>query len=167
MIEAGQLLLDRLHHGDLDRLGRRAGIVGDDGDRGRRDRRILGDRQVQSASTPATIITMAMTVAKIGRSMKKRAMRLPRRLECASACGERGLGAIGGAVVRGDLLSHDHLHSGFDPLQTRHDETVACGEALRDDPLVTERAIELDAALLDHIVCAHDDRRGGAIRARG
>ena len=49
------------------------GIVGEDADRGRRDGRILLDRQAcGSASAPASMITMAMTVAKIGRSMKKR-----------------------------------------------------------------------------------------------
>ena len=50
-----------------------AGIDGRDLDRGRRDLRILGDRQRdQTAMPPASVMTIDSTEAKIGRSMKKR-----------------------------------------------------------------------------------------------
>src|SRR4029077_19021538 len=88
----------------------------------------------------------------------------PSNVTRCSTRGERWLAALGGVAVLGHLLSHGHPHTGLDLLLTGHNETVAGGEAPCDDPVVTEGAIELDAALLDRIVCAHNERRGGAIR---
>src|SRR5260370_274921 len=106
---------------------------------------------------------MASTHAKIGRSMKNRAMRFPRMSELELACGEFGLRVLRGALVRGHLRAGGHLHSGLCLLQAADDESVAGCETLGDDPLIPERAVDLDAAFFDLAIGAHDERRGGAI----
>ena len=77
-VEAGHALLDDLRHGVFERLGRGARIRGADVDRRRGDVGYcaIGRRRIDSA--PASMITSAITHAKIGRSMKKRQMRLLR-----------------------------------------------------------------------------------------
>src|SRR5579872_4119417 len=117
-----------------------------------------------NASTPAIINMMARTQAKIGLSMKKRAMRLPRKLEWTSACGERRLHALGVGLVHRDLRAHRDLYAGLDALQTAHDQTVARTQTFRDHPLITERAVELDGAPFDRIARSHHERGSGAIR---
>ena len=70
VVEPLHLLLDDLGDGVLHRLGRGARIDHLDGDGGGAMRE-LRDRQRRMASRPASMITMAITQAKIGRSMKK------------------------------------------------------------------------------------------------
>ena len=72
VLDAVDLLLDRRGHGLGDDLGAGAGILAGHAHRRRRDRRIHRDRQRQSESPPASVIAIDRTVAKIGRSMKKR-----------------------------------------------------------------------------------------------
>src|SRR5258708_12391220 len=98
---------------------------------------------------------MASTKAKIGRSMKNRAMRLPRMSELELACGEFGLRVLRGGLVRGHLRAGGHLHSGLCLLQAADDESVAGGETLGDDPLIPERAVDLDAAFFDLAIGPH------------
>ena len=59
------------------------GIGRADLDRRRRDRRILRDRQREDRRPPASMIRIAMTIAKIGRSMKNLAMRRVSSSRCA------------------------------------------------------------------------------------
>ncbi len=73
-LDAVDLLLDGRGHGGGHRLRIGAGIDGRDLDRRRGHLGILGDRQAASSATsPTMTITSESTVAKIGRSTKKRA----------------------------------------------------------------------------------------------
>ena len=73
VLDAVDLLLDRRGHRLGDHLGAGAGILAGHADRRRRDRRIHRDRQRPRArAPPASVIAIDRTVAKIGRSMKKR-----------------------------------------------------------------------------------------------
>jgi hypothetical protein len=76
-VKAGQLLLDHLRHAAFQRGGRRARIGGVDVHLWRGNIGELLDRQAIRAPTPIIMVMMAMTQAKIGRSIKMRDMDQP------------------------------------------------------------------------------------------
>jgi hypothetical protein len=78
-----------------------------------------------------------------------------------SARGERAWGRRGPRAA----VEHRDGHTGLDLLQASDDEAIARGESTPHEPLVTEGAIQLDSALLDLVVRAHHERRGGAIES--
>ena len=85
VVDAVHLLLDRRRDRLLDGQRVRAGILRGDGDLRRHDRGELRDRQAVSATSPPSTVMIAMTIATIGRRMKKRDMSVP-------SVGGRGFG---------------------------------------------------------------------------
>ena len=84
------------------------------------------------ARPPASMMMIAMTQAKIGRSMKKRAMRVAGLLRAAPAAGcASGGAAPASAAVDG--------RSRLDLLQAFHDDLVAGRETVLDQPFVADR----------------------------
>src|ERR1700704_1456171 len=97
---------------------------------------------------PMSMISSAMTTAKIGRVMKNLAMASVRPL---SRLGDDGL--------RGRL----HHRSWLDLLHAGDDHPIAVGEAAFDDPLAAARSLELQRAHGNLVVGADDQRRGPAL----
>ena len=72
VLDAVDLLLDRRGDGVGDRLGVGAGVVGGDDDGGRRDLRDTARSAASKIdSAPTITVTIEITAAKTGRSMKK------------------------------------------------------------------------------------------------
>ena len=102
-----------------------------------------GRRRIDSA--PASMMTMAMTQAKIGRSMKKRAMTDPGYFAGAAGLAAAGVAWSGAAA---DLAARCgrrcgrcrsgrlrlHRHAGADLLQAFDDDAVAGGQPLARPP---------------------------------
>src|SRR5882672_9958582 len=101
------------------------------------------------------MMTIAITHAKIGRSMKKRDMSAAPLLLCH-----------GGRRRARDGGSRDGLHrdARTDLLQAIDDELVAGLEPLGDEPFVAYRAGRLERALLDLALGAEYQRRRVAFR---
>src|SRR6185437_16628310 len=104
-------------------------------------------------SAPASMITMAMTQAKIGRSMKKRDMALR-----PAAALTRGSGGTRGRRAGGNRA---HLGPGLDALQALDDHPVAGLEALGHQPVGTDGLGDLDRAQFGLVLVA-DHQHGGA-----
>src|SRR5690606_33502908 len=98
-----------------------------------------GSRRIERA--PAIMIAIAITHAKIGRSMKNRAMApLPRSTRGLLGGDGPGLGA------------RTHL------LEALHDHPVTGRHALRHQPRVADLALGDERALLDLAGLGHDER---------
>src|SRR5277367_2187246 len=98
------------------------------------------------ASRPATVINIARTVAKIGRSMKNEEIFIVRTLRGGRRAGRgRSVGAHG-YTLRSDR------DSGVDALGAVHDNDVARLEALAYHAQAIDYAPELDLAVFDLIV---------------
>ena len=153
-------LLDDLDHRVLHRLRGGARVVHVDADRRRRDGRVLAHGQADHGDAPAIMTMIAMTHAKMGRSMKNRdSMRCllvsAWRLRCgAPACMRAAL----------QLLRRGHgLHRatpGLTFCRPSSDHAIAGGEARGDQPLAVDGAIRRDHAL-GHLVVLVDDHHGG------
>src|SRR5580698_2209429 len=94
--------------------------------------------RVTTASPPANMITIAITHAKIGRSMKKLTtvpfLRARDRRGCRSGCRR--------AVRCGGLhFLWFYRGSGFRELHTFDNDTVASLHAVRYEPFVADRAL--------------------------
>src|SRR5512140_3433747 len=97
------------------------------------------------ASTPASIMPMATTQAKTGRSIKKRAMIF------LLLCLDRRRGCAGGLTLFcgcGELDDPDgsaraNLLNAFD------NQAVSRRQAFADQPLIRDRPVQHDRALLD------------------
>ena len=179
VLHAVDLLLDRRGDGLGDGLGVGAGIAGGDGDRGRRDLRILRDRQREDRDRADDDVTIESTAAKTGRSMKKWANFIEwfrRRLGRWRGGGiQRGLAlaAVDGvavACVAGEPGSAECRRIDLDRAFGRRDFRARPGVhlAVDDDAIVgvqiretidrkrAKQRAELHRARLDHVVLVHD-----------
>src|SRR5579883_3374425 len=130
------------------------------------------------ASTPASTITIEITPAKIGRSMKKRdrpmdrcqaggsraagsdRSRTERSVRRAAGGGGRHLqradrGRPAGGVVQRRLELRDDLGAGPDPLEPLDDDALAPGDRAGDDPEPVLELPELHRAVLDGGIRLH------------
>src|ERR1700682_5076879 len=96
---------------------------------------------VESAMTPTSVMTMLITPAKIGRSMKKwgKFIAIGVALELRSFCGRRWRRSGDWLCVRpagGRLFCHRRdFHSGLQQLQTRRDNFLAVFQSAFYNPL--------------------------------
>ena len=104
------------------------------------------------ARPPASMMMIAMTHAKMGRSMKKRAMRAP-AYDCGCGATAVAAGTAPASVACTGAPGRIFCRP-FD------DYPVARCEAILDQPLVADGATDLDRAQLDLAVAAHDHRHG-------
>ena len=111
---------------------------------------------VVMASAPASMMTMAITQAKIGRSMKKLTMA---GAYFAEACSGRGLRLRRLLIRRPVLLGHD-LGAGLRQLHPLDDDAVAGLEPGSHQPLIADGAIGREGPQLD-VVVRTDDECGG------
>src|SRR5688572_17469483 len=86
--------------------------------------------------TPPSITMMARTQAKMGRSMKKRAMAFSRSVRRAGGCRPGGLRRFGAAPGAGAPLHRFHFHARRGALLAVHHQLVAGREAALHQPLV-------------------------------
>src|SRR5271166_3128453 len=113
---------------------------------------------LRSVTKPKTIVTIAITFANTGRSMKKR--------EITSGVSRAALG-IGGRR-RGRLaVRRLDLASGSRALEPVHDDPVALPHPLVHHPHRTfdDRA-QVDAPVLDHVLVVHDEQILAALVGR-
>src|SRR6202042_889214 len=101
------------------------------------------------ASKPATVIKIARTVAKIGRSMKNEEIFIVRTLRCGRCAGRSGRRV--GAHVYALRRNRD---SGVHALRAVHDDHIAGLEALAHDAHAVNHATELHLAVLDLVIRA-------------
>src|SRR5258705_11899692 len=104
---------------------------------------------MRMARAPASMMTMAMTQAKIGRSMKKRDM--ARSFSSGIGRLRRGVRCF---LLNDRLYGRTRAHF----LQAIDDELVAWIEARRDQPVAADGAIRRKAALLDLVLASHHHR---------
>src|SRR5580704_9268165 len=110
--------------------------------------------RVVMASMPASMITMASTQAKIGRSMKKLTMVAGSLRHAGGGRRSRRFLLLACGTV---LLGHD-LTTRFGELNSLDDHAIARTEPRGDQPLVADRAVCLQHAQLHHIVRTDDER---------
>src|SRR6266404_3963488 len=106
---------------------------------------------VESAITPRSVITMLITPAKIGRSMKKCGKFMAR----LTSVDERDSLRCGwGRLLRNWLDAHPWLHQ----LQTRGDNFLAVLKPALYNPFAFENRPGLKSAALDRVTWFHDER---------
>src|SRR5216684_2723738 len=115
---------------------------------------------VESAMTPMSVMTMLITPAKIGRSMKKCGKFMPTavaaapsffvfRLRGAFLCVRAASGRLLGNWL--------HFHPGLQQLQTRGDNFLAVLQPLLHDPFSFENASSLKVTAFDCVVRFHHE----------
>src|SRR5690625_1457352 len=97
------------------------------------------------ARPPASMMRMAMTQAKTGRSMKKFAISAPGS-RVAVGCGP-----------------HAHRHARTDALQAGDHHSVPRGQALLHQPLIPQGQGNRDGALLDGVLGRQHQSTGAAL----
>src|SRR5579862_3096322 len=102
-------------------------------------------------SAPASMMMIAMTIAKMGRLMKNLAM--------ASSVRRRGNGS--------GLLDGANRRSGPHVLYAGHDDLVAVVQSSFDDPVAARCPGRLDRAPRDLVVALDHERRGVTRRVVG
>src|SRR5205814_9978727 len=121
---------------------------------------------VESAMTPTSVMTMLITPAKIGRSMKKCGKFMPTavaappsffvlRLRGAFLCVRAACGRLLGNGL--------HFHSRLQQLQTRRDDFVSIFQSAFHNPLAFEKAAGLKVTPLDSTVGLHHERALSAL----
>src|SRR5882724_6597250 len=114
---------------------------------------------VKSAITPISVITMLITPAKIGRSMKKcgKFMAIAVAPEPQSFRGFRLTDASLRLWPR--WLGHRrHVHTGLQQLQTRGNNFLAVLKSALYDAFAFEKGAGLKRSALDRIIGFHDER---------
>ena len=108
--------------------------------------------RLRAAMPPASMMTMAMTQAKIGRSMKKRDSAMALAYGCwrlaPAGCGVTGM-------------------SGMHLLQALHDQLVAGLEAVQHLPVAAHGAAGLEHAQARDVLVVHHQGGGLALLRRG
>src|SRR5689334_7946797 len=117
----------------------------------------IGRSRIEPA--PASMITIEITQAKIGRSTKTRESMTPSLLPH----GRRRVLARARVVVRVDGHGLDRL-TRLDLVGALDDQLVPGGETLAHEPLVVDGALELQVTLLDLALGALHERRRVAFR---
>src|ERR1700730_12213375 len=115
---------------------------------------------VESAITPTSVITMLITPAKIGRSMKKWGKFMPTAIAAASSFPVLRLSrrflrvrSAGGAV----LPHRRDFHSGLQQLQTRRDNLLAVFQPVFHNPFSFENTSGLEVAPFDGAIGFHHE----------
>src|SRR5207237_1046597 len=115
---------------------------------------------VESAITPTRVMTMLMTPAKIGRSIKK----CGKFTGLTPRPGSPSFWILGwsGAPVRlrsgRCFLRHRcDFHSRLQQLETRGDNFLSVFESVPYDPFAFESACRLESAAFDRIIGFHDE----------
>src|SRR5436190_11844139 len=121
---------------------------------------------VKSAITPTSVITMLITPAKIGRSMKK----CGKFIAIAIAPEPRSFCGLGLSDVRlrvwsgvGRLGHRRNVHAGLQQLQTRGNNLLAILQPALHNPFAFEHGAGLNGAALNRIVGFHDEREFEAL----
>src|SRR5574337_1052565 len=118
------------------------------------------------ARPPTSMMTMAMTQAKTGRSRKNfesisglRSIRFCSRLDC--------LHGFRSSLPAG--FKWDHLYGGAGAhfLNSLDDQAISRFQPLTDQPCVADGPIDRDLPLLDLIRAIHDQRDGIPLRVAG
>src|SRR6266404_7781532 len=115
---------------------------------------------VESAMTPTSVITILITPAKIGRSMKKCGKFMPTavaalpsfpvfRLRGAFLCVRSAGGRLFG--------NRRDFHSGLEQLQTSGDDPLAVLQPAFHDPLAFKNASRLKVAAFDRVIRFHHE----------
>src|SRR2546430_1088593 len=108
---------------------------------------------VESAITPTSVMTMLMTPAKIGRSMKKCGKFIAVAAKLRSFCVLRLSNAWLSVRAGRRLLRHRrNFHSRLEQLQTRGDNFLTVLEPGLYDPFAFERARRLEGAAFDRVI---------------
>src|SRR4030095_14421916 len=111
-------------------------------------------------SAPASMMRMAMTHAKTGRSMKN--------LDIGNFFEWPGLVRGGGSCRwRRWRRRGFNRRAWADALEVAHDDLIARLQARSDQPLIPDRARSLEHAQFDCAICAHDQRRRLLLRVVG
>src|SRR5438477_6974608 len=110
---------------------------------------------VESAITPTSVMTMLITPAKIGRSMKKCGKFMARltsgdqrsslRSACLCGCGR---------LLRNRL----HVHPGLQQLETRGDNLLSVLKTAFHNPFAFEKGAGFKGAALNRIIGFHNER---------
>src|SRR4029077_10034166 len=114
---------------------------------------------VESAMTPTSVMTMLMTPAKIGRSMKKCGKFMSAVAPAASffvlrfSDGFFCLRSRGGRLFR----YRRDFHSGLQKLQTGRDNFFAVLQSAFHNPFSFEKATGLEVTTFDGIIGLHDE----------
>ena len=116
----------------------------------------------QSASSPASTMTIEMTSANFGRWMKKE-LNTPAQPPFAAVCAWSGwmafgrLRSAGRCDLRVDDLAGPHL------LHALHDHVFAGGQSLADDVFLPDLPSELDRALCDLVIRPDDEDKAAGL----
>src|SRR6266404_2984903 len=116
---------------------------------------------VESAMTPTSVMTILITPAKIGRSMKKCGKFMPTavaalpsffflRLRSAFLCVRAGSGRI--------LGNRLHFHARLNQLQTRRDHFLAVLQSAFHNPLSFEHTSGLEVTAFNGVIGFHHER---------
>ena len=147
VLDAVDLLLERRDDGGGHHVGAGAGILARDVDDRRRDLGILGDRQApEGDERPGSRTRSTRPPAKIGRSMKKREMRMAAAAPQLAVAWEPPANAE--AAMPATCLRR-HLDAGTRPHQAVDDDAVVGLEARGDDAQAIDdrtRASRISAA---------------------
>src|SRR6266566_4908236 len=113
---------------------------------------------VESAMTPTSVMTMLMTPAKIGRSMKKcgKFMAIAPTDKPLSLCLVR-LRNAGRRVCSRRLRNRLNSHSGLQQLQTGRDNFLAVLQTALHNPFSFEKTTSLEVTAFDGIIGLHDE----------
>src|SRR5438874_3234357 len=113
---------------------------------------------VESAITPMSVMTMLMTPAKIGRSMKKCGKFIAVAAQLRSFCVLQLSNAWLSVPAGRRLLRHRrNFHSRLQQLQTRGDNFLSVFEPVLYDSFAFESACRLEGAAFDRIIGFHDE----------
>src|SRR6267143_59345 len=115
--------------------------------------------RVESAITPTSVMTILITPAKIGRSMKKcgKFMALS-PVDWSLSLRLLGWRGDGWRVCRRFLRNWLNRHTRLHQLQTRGNHFLALLQSALHNPLALEHGSSLEGAALDRIVGFHDER---------
>src|SRR5436309_5325665 len=117
--------------------------------------------RVESAMTPTSVMTMLITPAKIGRSMKKCGKFIPTAVAPASSFSVLRLSRrfLRVRSAGGRLLRHwRDFHSGLQQLQTGRDHLVAVLKSAFHDAFAFEKTSGLEVAPFDGAIGFHHER---------
>src|SRR5436190_1811631 len=122
---------------------------------------------VKSAITPTSVITMLITPAKIGRSMKK----CGKFMACTPSRSPRSFCGLGFSDARlrvrptgGRWLRYRrNVHAGLQQLQTRGNNLLAILQPALHNPFAFEHGAGLNGAALNRIVGFHHEREFEAL----
>src|SRR5438552_1391228 len=109
---------------------------------------------VESAITPTSVITMLITPAKIGRSMKKCGKFICRALSFWRLGFRRARFSSWWCRLRNWF----HRHSGLQHLQARGDNFLAVLKPALHDPFAFENGSGLKRAAFNRVIGLHDER---------